>query len=318
MKIKEIKKQIKRGIAFHALRVCYVVLCFIPKPVVYFLAEFCAKIGYFIAIRHRRTAYESLNIAFGNDKTPAEIKKIVKDCFTNMAKGILEMLAHSNDPQSLGRLVSFEGKDNLDCALSKGKGVIIISGHFGNFPLLLAKLAVSGYKVNILLRKMRDGKTDEYFNRKRLALGIKSIYTQSRIACVSNSINALRNNEIVFMLMDQNFGSGSGVFVDFFGRKAATATGPVIFALRTGAPIIPVFIMRNPDGKTHKLIIEPELLLADALDKDKVIQESTAKITAIIERYVRKFPAEWGWIHRRWKNQPKPSAEDKPEEKNNE
>ena len=300
---KEVKTRIKRGIAFYSLRVVCLILRIIPKSAVYAFAEFAARLGFFIAVRHRRIAYESLNIAFGETKKRAEITKIVKDCFTNMSKGMLEMLAFLDQPQSLDKMVCLSGKDNLDQALAKGKGVIMLSAHFGNFPLLLTKLAILGYKVNIVLRKMRDEKTDEYFYKKRMAFGIKSIYTQPRATCVKNIISVLRNNEIVFMLMDQNFGTG-GVFVDFFGKKAATATGPIILALRSGAPIVPAFIFRTENNK-HNLIIEPEMQLEKNEDNDQMILANVAKITDIIESYVRKYPSEWGWIHRRWKSRPK-------------
>ncbi|MDP1854159.1 MAG: lysophospholipid acyltransferase family protein [Candidatus Omnitrophota bacterium] len=306
---KEVKTRIKRAIAFNSLKFFGAIIRVLPKPAVYALAASAAKVGFFIAVRHRRTAYESLNIAFGNKKNKQEITKIIKDCFVGMAKGILEMLAFFSKPQLLDKMVSVEGRDNLDEALSKGKGVIMVSGHFGNFPLLLTKLVILGYKVNLVLRRMRDGRADEYFNKRRSIVGIKSIYTQPRTECVKNIITALRNNEIVFMLMDQNFGSGAGVFVDFFGRKAATATGPVVFALRTDAEIVPAFIFRKADNM-HQLTIEPRIVLgtqADA-DKDKIIFDNVAKITGIIERYVRAHPAEWGWIHRRWKSQPNPAS----------
>jgi KDO2-lipid IV(A) lauroyltransferase len=304
MDLKQIKKKIKRAIGFYSLRIFGTILSLLPKRWIYAISEFIAGIGYFFALRHRHIAYESLNIAFGNSKTKKEIKKIIKDCFANMIKGMLEMFVSLDNPKNLDKIVNIEGKEHLDKALAKGKGVIMVSGHFGNFPLLLTKLAILGYKVNTLIRKMRDERADEYFYRKREALGVKSIYTSPNTECVRNSIEALRNNEVVFILMDQNFGRAGGVFVDFFGRKAATAPGAVVFALRTHAPIVPAFIFRNQDN-THQLIIEPELDLELGKNKDETVRINVAKITKIIERYIRKYPAEWGWIHRRWKSQPR-------------
>jgi len=113
----------------------------------------------------------------------------------------------------------------------------------------------------------------------------------------------LRNNELVFIPLDQNFGSGGGVYVEFFGRKAATATGPVVFAKRTGATILPMFVVRQEDDR-HKVIIEPLLQLEDIEDEKKSVEVNTAKITKVIEKYIRQYPQEWGWMHRRWKSQP--------------
>lgn len=302
IEIKQIKRQIGRSIALISLEFFCVILRILPKFCVYGFADLITNIAYFVAVKHRRIAQESLNIAFGRNKSKTETKKIIKACFANMAKGVLEMLASIDNPSVLDKMVVVEGRENLDRALAKGKGVIIVSAHFGNFPLLLTKLAILGYRLNVIVRKLRDEKADEFFDRKRSALGVKSVYSQPRAKCVKKSMDLLRNNELVFMLMDQNFGTG-GVFVDFFGRKAATATGPLVFALRTEASIVPVFIIRQKNN-THRLVIEPELNLEARSDKQEMIQVNVAKITAIIEKYIRQYPAEWGWIHRRWKSRP--------------
>ena len=119
-------------------------------------------------------------------------------------------------------------------------------------------------------------------------------YRAGRNACAHAAIGGM-----------QPFGSSGGVFVDFFGQKAATATGPVVFAMRTKAPIVPMFVVRQKDD-THKIIIEPPLKLEEPADDKTMIQRNTEKITQVIERYIRKYPQEWGWMHRRWKSQPKP------------
>ncbi|HDZ76663.1 MAG TPA: hypothetical protein ENH41_01095 [Candidatus Omnitrophica bacterium] len=314
MNIKQINRQIKRSIGLYCTKCVFTLLRVLPRWCVYIFAESTARIGYYIAVRHRRIAQESLRIAFEGKKTEKEIKAIIIGCFSAMVKGMLEVFASMGNPKILDKMVAVEGRENLDKALAKGKGVILVSAHFGNFPLLLTKLAILGYKVNVVVRKMRDEKADEYFRIKRDALGVKSIYSHPRNTCVQNSIDALRKNELVFMLMDQNFGTG-GVFVDFFGRKAATATGPVVFALRTEAIILPVFIIGGGNN-THRLIIEKELELRHDSDRQLVIQNGVADITKIIEKYIRQYPAEWGWIHRRWKTQPKKTKEDSDDKKN--
>ncbi|MFQ5680557.1 MAG: lysophospholipid acyltransferase family protein [Candidatus Omnitrophota bacterium] len=301
---KKIKQWFKRRMGLWALKFFCCVLPWFPRSCVYGLGNIVAAIAYVIAGRQRKIARSSLDIAFGREKTVEEKEGIIRECFAKMAKGALEVVASLNNPRALSDvatiMVTIEGKEYLDKALSKGKGVVIASGHFGNFPLLLTKLSYLGYKVNIVVRRMHDKKTDTFFDYKRSALGIKSIYTHPRSTCVRESIRALRNGELVFVLMDQHFGAAGGVLVDFFGRKAATAGGGVVFALRTAAPIVPAFIVGEGDGR-HRLIIEPELTLRKAEDKEEMLRLNVAAITAIIERYVRQYPAEWSWIHRRWK-----------------
>jgi KDO2-lipid IV(A) lauroyltransferase len=147
---------------------------------------------------------------------------------------------------------------------------------------------------------MRDSRVEKIFMKKRARLNINTIYSQPRNACVNNTIKALRNNEAVFIPLDQNFGTG-GVFVDFFGQKAATATGPVILARRSGALLLPCFIIRQK-GDSHKIIFEPALDLEEGKDQQDSILINIQRLTNIIESYIRKYPAEWGWIHRRWKS----------------
>ncbi len=281
---------------------CSAVIRVIPGSWLYSFAQGIADLGYLIARKHRKLALESLTTAFGNDKPKKEIERIAKDCFTFMAKGAVELLFLMDRPQILKKRVKLVGKDNLDYALSQGKGAILLSAHFGNFPLMLARLSLEGYKAAGIMRPMRDSRVEKFFLDKRTKLNIKTIYSQPRKTCVDASIRSLRNNELVFIPIDQNFGSG-GVFVDFFGRKAATATGPIIMARRTGAVIIPCFIVRQNDD-THKIIFEPPLDLVEDKDGRNAILINTQRLTTIIESYIRKYPAEWSWIHRRWKSRP--------------
>jgi KDO2-lipid IV(A) lauroyltransferase len=167
---------------------------------------------------------------------------------------------------------------------------------------LLGRLAVEGYKSAGIMRPMRDLRVEKLFLKKRQKFGVKTIYSQPRDACVNNTIQSLRNNELVFIPIDQNFGT-SGIFVNFFGRKAATATGPVIFAQRTGAVLIPCFILRQEDDR-HKIVFGPALDLKKGNSPQETILINIQRLTDIIESYIRKYPAEWGWIHRRWKSQP--------------
>jgi len=269
----------------------------------YLMAKVFSKLGYLFAMRQKCIALEGLRIAFGNKMSLKELKNIIRRCFHSIAKSGMEMVFLMERPQLIKERVVIEGRENLDITLSKGKGVILVSAHFGNFPLMLAKLSSEGYLVNVVVRYMRDEKIEEYFERKRKLLNIHSIHTQPRDECVKRSIEVLRRNEILCIQLDQNFGAKGGVFVDFFGRKAATASGPIIFSLRTKAPILPAFIIRERDD-THRIVIEQELRLEKKEKYSETILTNVQKITKIIEDCIRKYPTEWGWIHKRWKTKP--------------
>lgn len=299
MDFKKIRKSIGRFFAWLGLTFCSLIIRVIPGRWLYGFAQGAAKIGYRLARRQRRIALESLSIAFGNDKTKEEKEKIARDCFIYMAKSGLEMMYLMDKPQLLKRKVKIVGREHLDQALARGKGVILVSAHFGNFPLMLVGLCLQGYTTAAIMRPMRDTRVEKFFMEKRSKLGVKTIYSQPRKECVDNTIRSLRNNELVFIPLDQNFGT-SGVFVDFFGTKAATATGPAVLARRTKATILPCFIVRQKD-ETHKIICEPPLELDEGRTEQESILSNIQKLTSIIESYIRRYPTEWGWIHRRWK-----------------
>lgn len=302
MTSKEASKRFNRMLARQALFSCSLIVRFLPRRFLCGFADFIAVLGYYIAVKQRIIARESLSIAFADSLERKEITRIAQDCFRNIAKSGVEMLYAMDNPELSKELVSIEGQEYLDKAISKGKGVIAVSAHFGNFPLALTRLKQEGYGVNVILRRMRDDKVEDFLESRRLKVGINFIHSVPRNICVEDSVKALRHNEILFIQLDQNFGT-AGVFVNFFGRQAATATGPVVFALRTGAAIVPLFIVRQADGR-HKLIIEPQIEIEKKDTPDQTLRHSIQKITLIIESYIRKYPQEWGWIHRRWKSKP--------------
>ena len=274
-----------------------------PLSWLYWFANMLGFLGYKCGVRHRRIAIESLTRAFGAQKTKKEIKEICRACFNTMAGSAVEFFMFMRYPERVRKFVKIEGAEHLDHALAQGKGVVAISAHFGSFPLLVTRLALEGYKVSTMLRHMRDKGLDKFFEKKRDTMRVGSVYTQPRDKCVTDSLRLLRNNEILFVQLDQNFGT-AGVFVDFFGQKAATATGPIIFSMRTGAPIVPMFIFRVK-GPKHKIVILPEVPWESLASKDETVHRMVQNLTTLIEDYIRKYPHEWGWIHKRWKAQPK-------------
>jgi len=302
MDSKNIRKSIGRFFGWIGLILSSLTIKVLPQRYIYAFAKNLAAIGYIVARKQRKIALDSLTIAFVKEKSRQEIEQIAKDCFTFMAKAGLEILFLLDRPELMRKCVEIVGEENLKAALARGQGVILVSAHFGNFPLMLAKLSLEGYKTAGIMRYMRDERAEKFFTRQRTKVGLKTIYSQPRKVCVEETIKTLRNNELVFIPLDQNFGGG-GVFVDFFGRKAATAIGPVVFALRTKAAILPCFMVRQKDD-THHLVFEPPLDLETGKDYQDTLTLNIQKLTTIIESYIRRYPAEWGWIHRRWKSKP--------------
>lgn len=302
MDYRRIRKNISYLFARAGLSFCSLITKVIPGKFLYSFASAIGGIGYRFVNKQKKIASESLRIAFGQEKSQNELEAIARDSFIYMAKSAVELMFLMDRQNLLKKRVEFANKENLDSALSQGNGVILVSAHFGNFPLLMAKLSLEGYRVSGIMRPMRDSQVEKMFLERRNRLGVKTIYSQPRNICVSKTIESLRNNEIVFIPIDQNFGTG-GIFVDFFGRKAATATGPVVLAQRTKAALVPCFIIRQKND-SHKLIFEEPIKLKETGDPQETVRVNIQELTNIIEDYIRRFPAEWGWIHRRWKTKP--------------
>ncbi len=302
MDFKKIRKSFSRFLGWLGLNICSLIVKVMPESALYGFAKVVSSLAFLFASKQKGIAFDSLRIAFGKEKNEEDLEVIVKGCFDDIAKSAVELMFLMDRPALLREKVCFEGREFLEEALSKGKGVILVSAHFGNFPLLLGRLAVEGFNISGIMRPMRDSRVEKLFKRKRDKFKVKTIYSQPRSACVNETIETLRNNGIVFIPIDQNFGT-AGVFVNFFGRQAATATGPIIFAQRTGAAIVPCFIIRDKDDR-HRAVFEKSIGLVSGKTNQETILLNIQELTRIIELYIRRYPAQWGWIHRRWKSQP--------------
>ncbi len=266
----------------------------------YFVADIFGKIGFCLMRKRRQIAYHNLQIAFGNSKTKRECDEIVKTIFRDTAKNVLEVakLIYA-DPNFLKEIISIDGLEYLDNALSQGKGVVAISAHMGNFILIGPRLTLEGHRFNLILRNPKDNILAKTLSDIRIKIGLDSIPDKPRRTCVAKSLTSLKNNSILYLQIDQN-ASSQDLWVDFFGWLVPTFRGPVVFSFRTGAPILPMFIIRDASNH-HKLIIKPPFKLINTENKEEDILQNTAKLTKLIESYIKQYPSQWWWFHRRWK-----------------
>ncbi|OQX82158.1 MAG: hypothetical protein B6D56_00145 [Candidatus Omnitrophica bacterium 4484_70.1] len=294
------RKFLRKKISLFFLKI-FISLCeSIPLSTFQRLGKFLGKIAYYFISPQRKIALESLKIAFPN-LSLKERKKITKKFFIFMVQASLEVIYFSKFPSLLEKEIEVEGEEFLKEALSKGKGVVLLTAHYGNFPLISLFLAQKGYKINVVARPMRDERVGELVENLRAKAGVKTIFSYPRKECVNGIIKALRNNEIVMIQMDQNFGTG-GVWVKFFGKLAATPTGPIVISLRTKSAIVPVYIRKNESK--HLVRFFPEEPLEYFSDRDEMILRNAIKFTKIIESWIKEVPYFWSWNHRRWKSRP--------------
>ncbi len=237
------------------------------------------------------------------DKSPTEIKNIALKVYRNIGKTLIEFIAAGTwSKDQLLAQVSFEGKENLDAALSKGKGVVFLGAHFGNWELLGIALSALGYKVNVIARPLDNPLLDKVVNDIRSKFGTWIIANSNSIKEV---IKVLRKNESIGILMDQNLYENA-TFVDFFGELAATTPIIPLLANKTGVAIIPIRMLRL-SNHMFKVIIDPELVLKDNPDRQEYVRINTRLCNEVIEQWIKQDPEQWFWVHNRWKTRPKNS-----------
>lgn len=253
-----------------------------------------------ISPRHARIVMTNLRLAFGREKTEEELAAIAKACYRHLGICLVEFIRiPAMTREELRSIAELRGREHIEAALERGRGVILLTGHVGNWEIAGCRIAAEGYPVSAIARAQRDTDITEYVRRTRETLGMKILH---RTVAVRGSLRALRHNEMLGILLDQNAGD-DGVFVDFFGHLASTAPGAAAFALKTGAAVLPTFGFRKPDG-THIIEVSEPVPLVNTGDRQRDIRENTARYTKIIEERIRAHPEQWFWLHKRWKARP--------------
>ena len=192
--------------------------------------------------------------------------------------------------------LAVSGEDHIVQARKGGRGVILITGHFGYWELLGATVAMLGYPITVVAKKLHNPAVDRLVHARRERLGMAVATMDKAPAAV---FRALRRNECIGLLADQDAGAG-GVFVDFLGRRASTYQGPALFSLRTGAPIVPCFIIRSGPER-HRVCFETPIEAIPTGDEPADIARITQAYTDVLARYIMDYPDHWFWVHRRWK-----------------
>lgn len=254
---------------------------------------------YAVSKKLRTVALANLARVYGDVWSDEQILQIARKAFRNFGRTAVEFIRLPYmSPDKIRMIVKIEGLECMFHALEAGRGCILITAHYGNWEMLGARLVLEGLEMNVLARSADDSLTDRFINGIRSRVGLKVL---SRGGSLIPVLRALKRNEVVGILLDQNF--VNGIFVDFFGRPAATATGPAELAIRTGAPVVSGFIERQADN-THLARFEPIELPSTAGDYEENVRAATQVFTKVIEDAVRRRPDQWMWFHNRWKCQP--------------
>jgi len=268
-----------------------------PLKIAYKLAVFVSDLHYIVADKDRLAVKENLKAIFP-EKSDREINRIRIRMFRNFAKYLVDFFRFSKiDNEYTKRNIRLENIHYIDEALSKGKGAIILSAHIGNWELGSVVVAVLGYPLWIVALPHKHKNVNNFFNFQRQLKGIKVIPLGR---AVRRCLNILKDNGIVALAGDRDF-TEKGIVLDFFGKPTFLPEGPAAFCLKTGAPIVPAFMLRDKDDKFTLRIGKP-LEGAISNNDKKYLQELIIRYKTIIEDYIRSYPEQWYMFRRFWIN----------------
>ena len=276
--------------------------CFglLPEGAVVVWSRVLGWIWFNVVRYRRRVILENLARAFP-EKDDAERTHLGLEACRHLVRTLLEFIRiPAYQKRGLESVVRFEGLESVELARAKGKGVLCLSGHLGSFELCVAAVARQARPVNLVVKPFPAG-VDAFVNRLRTSAGLGVIYADGALRPI---MKALKNNESVVFVLDQNATRKIGVFVEFFGEPACTMSALATLATRTGAAVIAATPYRDEDGK-HVLQVHPEFPLEEKATRDETIVHMTQVYTRFLEEAIRRHPAQWFWTHKRWRTRPR-------------
>jgi len=259
-----------------------------------------ARFGFWFP-KLKRTGERNLQLAFPNS-SEAERRRLLLGSFENLGR-LLPIFSRfrKNKGDHLKDLIECEGLDRLQAAMQKQRGVILFTGHVGAWELSSFGLSLFGYPLSFLVRRIDNPKIEAMVDRARRSRGNRTI---DKTSAAREMLQILRDGGTLGILVDLNTLDREAIFVDFFGRPASTTFIVAKLALRTGAEVLPVFAPWDPQRRRFTLIVDEPLEIERTGDEDEDVRRLTQQYTRVVEDYVRRYPDQWLWIHRRWKTRP--------------
>ncbi len=256
------------------------------------VGERLGRLAYRVSKKHRERALENLNRAFP-EATAEQRATWAQGVLIHFGRVMSDfMRAASRTPEEVLNSIQAEGLERLDAALAQGKGVILVTAHFGNWERMANYLVLKGYKLSVVARDANDPEMNALVTDLRNASGVEVI---SRGNAARQILTKLKRNEAVGILPDQN---SDEVFVPFFGVPCGTVQGPAVLSLRSGAPILPMYCARIGVGK-YRFWVEPAIEPEVGFEP---VEGLTRAVNVSLEGAIRQYPDQYLWIHNRWKS----------------
>lgn len=272
-------------------------LAYLPPPAGRWVGARLGDLAWGLLRGRRRIVMENLERAFGAERPAADLARIGRDSFRHLGLNVVEACEFFfRPPERLLSRVEVRGLEHLAAASARGRGVLALTGHLGNWELLAASAVLMPVPLSAVVRPLDDPLLDEILERLRARGRFQTIVKHRALVDIRD---ALRQGRMVGVLLDQNASRREGVFAPFFGVPASTSKGFALIALRAGAPVVSCFIRRVAGGR-HVVEFGPELPPPPGGDPVAF----THAFNEAIERAIRRAPEQWFWVHRRWKTRP--------------
>jgi Kdo2-lipid IVA lauroyltransferase/acyltransferase len=294
----------KSRIVFYLMSGILHLLSLIPDFILYPIGVVGGFIGYLLDRRHVAIGMRNLSIAFP-ERSEKERLRILRASYINLGKGGAEYVRLAGFFHTrLRDRVRYERFHYWDEVAGRypGKGMVVLSAHFGNFELMACAHAMHGYQINLVHHTQRFLAGDALMTFARERCGVEILRKHSAARAV---LRALRTGDMVGVPFDQNAKRSEAVWVPFFGEPAATTSGLARMVAMSGAPVIPAFIVREKDGRHHRIEIQDEIPIQRSGDAEADVLENTRRFVKVIEDMVRRYPEQFLWTHRRYRTRPR-------------
>ena len=273
----------------------------LPRRVARGIGRAIAAVAYRTLGRLRRVGLRNLQLAFP-EMTLAERERTLRLEYRNLGLLLAEFCKMPTyTPESASRFIRYEGLENYLTARERGKGVLVLTGHLGAWELSSFYHSLMGMPMGMVIRRLDNPLVDAFVNQIRCLHGNRVVHKDD---FARGLIASMRASETVGILMDTNMTPPQGVFVPFFGVEACTASGMARIAAKTGSAVLPGFLLWEESERRYVLHFGEELPVVHTGDSEQDAVVNTATFTAAIESYVRRYPEQWLWVHRRWKTRP--------------
>ena len=295
------KSNLQINLEYLIARSLLTVFGWLPLQTALFVGARLGRCAYYFSSRLRRTGLRNLELAFP-ELDQSERGRLLRGCFENLGRllGVFSQFATA-EAQHLQSMIMCEGLEHLDAARASGRGVILFTGHVGAWELSSFALSLFGYPLSFLVRRIDNPKIETLVDARRERLGNRTIDKRS---AAREMLQIMQSGGTLGILVDLNTLDREGIFVDFFGVPASTTFMLAKLALRTDALVLPVFAPWDPQSRRFLLKIGEPLAVERSGNDEDDVRRLTQLFTGVVEEYVRRYPDQWLWIHRRWKTRP--------------